>query len=387
MGGVTLNRATGMDAALVGFFGNWFVRNEERFELREPEIAFIRAALRSAPKRWQAAPDEERMAALLAEHPNVLARIGQRLLTVAICQRGCGAAVRLLLANGVAPAIDETAYNVLHEAAWAGAVDTLQAVFESGAMDATCVAVKKPHVGWPDNISLLYWAASGGFPEVARLLLRHGAGIHHALPIKGNGERGTTALHEAVAPCKGGSVASRRPRQLEVARILIDDGAPYDVYAACGLDEVERLQTLIDAAPGIVNDTEDYGMTPLHWAARACALRCLELLLEQGAEVDARNKVARVPLHLVAETDPAASLDQGEAAQAETIRLLAKYGADLDVQDKKGRTPLHRATYEGRVAAVEALLEAGADPLVPNKSGKNAFAIARKEAKYLKARA
>ena len=57
-------------------------------------------------------------------------------------------------------------------------------------------------------------------------------------------------------------------------------------------------------------------------------------------------------------------------AQADVIRLLAKYGADLDAQDKKGRTPLHRATYEGRVAAAEALLEAGADPFVTNKSGK-----------------
>ena len=376
-----------MNTALVDFHNNWFLRNDERIELSEPEIAFIGAAVGPAPKRWDGAPDEERMAALLAEHPNVLARIGQRLLTVAIGKRGCGTAVRLLLAKGVALDIDETVYNVLHEAAWAGSVDTLQAVFESGAADATCVSVKKPHVGWPDNVSLLYWTAWGGFPQVAKLLLRHGAGIHHALPIKGNGERGTTALHEAVAPYKGPNAAGGRPGQLEVARILIDDGAPFDVYAACGLDDAERLQTLIGAEPGIVNATEDFGMTPLHWAARACALGCLELLLEQGAEANARNKAARVPLHLAAETGPAAALDGGEVAQAEAIRLLAKYGADLDAQDKKGRTPLHRATYEGRVAAAEALLEVGADPLVPNKSGKNAFAIARKEAKHFKARA
>ena len=338
------------------------------------------------PKRWDGAPDEERMAALLAEHPNVLERIGQRLLTVAIGKRGCGTAVRLLLANGVPLELDETVYNVLHEAAWAGSVDTLQAVFEGSAVDATCVAVKKPHTGWPDNISLLYWAAWGGRPEVAELLLKHGAGIHHALPIKGNGERGTTSLHEAVAPYKGPNAAGGRRGQLAVVRILIDDGAPYDAYAACGLNDAERLQALIDAEPGIVNATEDFGMTPLHWAARACAVGCVERLLEQGAEVNVRNKVARMPLHLVAETDPAA-VGEGEMQQAETVRLLAKYGADLDVQDKKGRTPLHRATYEGRVAAVEALLEAGGDPFVLNKSGKNAFAIARKEAKYLKARA
>ena len=63
---------------------------------------------------------------------------------------------------------------------------------------------------------------------------------------------------------------------------------------------------------------------------RFAAVSCLELLLEQGAEVDARNKAARVPLHLVAETSRAAAIGEGEMQQAETIRLLARYGADLD---------------------------------------------------------
>ena len=69
------------------------------------------------------------------------------------------------------------------------------------------------------------------------------------------------------------------------------------------------------------------------------------------------------------------------------IRLLARHGADLNTQDRKGRTPLHRATYEGCVAAAEALLEAGADPTVLNRNGRTAFEIARKEAKHFRKRA
>ena len=57
-----------------------------------------------------------------------------------------------------------------------------------------------------------------------------------------------------------------------------------------------------------------------------------------------------------------------EGDRPEMIRLLARHGADLNTQDRKGRTPLHRATYEGRVEAAEALLEAGADPAVLNLS-------------------
>ena len=61
-------------------------------------------------------------------------------------------------------------------------------------------------------------------------------------------------------------------------------------------------------------------------------------------------------------------------------------GADLDTQDRKGRTPLHRATYEGHAEAAEALLAAGADTTILNRTGKTAFEIARKGASYFKKR-
>lgn len=367
------------DVAVALFQGNWHLRGEKKLHLTDAEQAFICAALGPDPKRWQGNPDVGRMEEILAAQPQVLARTGERLLHVAIGMRGCGAAVALLFRRGVALHIDETAYNVLHEAAWAGAVDTLQVVFESGAADATCVSLRKPHLGWPDNISLMYWAAWGGFAEVARLLLRHGVAVHHERKIKGNGERGTTSLHEALAPSAWGRDAARLEGKREVARLLIADGAECDVYATCALDDAPRLQALLHAQPRLANAAEDYGMTPLHWAARAGAMRCLTTLLAQGADANAVNRARRAPLHLAAEADA--------PGQAAVIALLAKHGADINAQDKKGRTPLHRATYEGRVEAAEALLAVGADPAVPNNRGKTAFAIARKDAKHFKERA
>lgn len=360
------------------FHGNWFLRDQPKLKLTAAEQAIIVAALGQSPGRWEGQPDASRMAHILRERPEALDRIGARLLKVAIGMRGCGPAVELLLERGVGLDIDPSAYNVLHEAAWAGATDNLRAVFESGASDATPVSVKRPHTGWPDNISLMYWAAWGGYPDVAKLLLEHGAGVHHALAIKGNGERGTTALHEAVAPgpWKDDNALRSNPGKRAVARILIEDGADYDICSACGLGDAERVQALVAADAVAASAARDYGMTPLHWAARAGADECAEMLIAHGADVDALNKVLRAPLQLAAETD-----------QADMVRLLARHGANLDTQDRKNRTPLHRATYEGHVAAAEALLEAGADPMVLNKNGKNAFEVARKEAKYLKSRA
>ena len=363
-------------AAVKLFHNNWFRRDAEHVELTLAEEQLIAAALGPAPTRWSGAPDVERMKAILADEPAVLDRIGAQLLQVVIGMKGGGAAVQLLLDRDVPLEVETTAYNVLHEAAWGGMTDTLRAVFESGAADATGVSVRKPHTGWPDNLSLMYWAAWGGYAELAELLIRYGAGVHHELPIKGNGERGTTSLQEAAAPSHWGKQVWRAKGKREVARLLIADGAYYDIYSACGLNDTGRLQALIDEDPAVVGATEDYGMTPLHWAARAGAMECAELLVKKGAAVNALNKAQRTPLQLAAEKD-----------QSAMVRCLAKHGADLNTQDKKGRTPLHRAMYEGRVAAAEALLDEGADPLVPNKRGKNAFEIARKEARHFRVRA
>ena len=366
-----------MTPAIGLFQGNWFSRGEGALALTDSEADLINAALGKAAKRWDGGSDAARLEAIVATHPAVCDRIGVRLLKVAVGMRGCGGAVKFLLDRGVPLDADPTQYTVLHEAAWAGATDTLRAVFESGASDATPVSVKKPHTGWPDNVSLMYWAAWGGYPELAKVLIQYGAGVHHELKIKGNGERGTTSLHEAVAPGPWDDDNPIRSNagKLEVARILIDDGAEYDIYTASALDDAARVTALVDGHPARANLADDYGMRPLHWAARAGSSACLGLLLANGAEVNALNKARRTALQLAAEHD-----------RAEVIGLLAANGAELDSQDRKGRTPLHRATYEGKVAAAEALLAAGADPMVPNKRGKNAFEIARKDAKYLKAR-
>lgn len=71
-----------------------------------------------------------------------------------------------------------------------------------------------------------------------------------------------------------------------------------------------------------------------------------------------------------AQTPPSASelsaYDGLHAAAArgdvDAIRHLAQSGAVLDGQDGNGRTPLHVAAFQGRGAAAQALIAAGADP-------------------------
>ena len=113
----------------------------------------------------------------------------------------------------------------------------------------------RPCSSGPRRADTLIWSSS---------CCKYGAGIHHELPIKGWGEKGSTSLQVAVAP---GWSEEEQPKKHEVARILIEDGAYYDVYSACGLNDTDRLRELIDEDAEVVDATDDYGMTPLHWAA------------------------------------------------------------------------------------------------------------------------
>lgn len=366
------------ELAIALFHGNWFARDAAKLDLTDAERRFIAAALGAQPKRWQADPDVAAMARKLAEHPRALDRIGGRLLVVAIGMRGAGPAVALLLQRGVALTIDNTAYNVLHEAAWAGAEDTLRAVFESGAADATCVSVRKPHVGWPDNLSLMYWAACRGRPGIARLLIAHGVGMHHERKIKGNGERGTTSLHEALAPSPGDRDPALAEAKRAVARLLIEDGAVCDIYATCALDDAARLRTLLDADAALVNAAEDYGMTPL--LGRPC--RCLGVPgraanPRRGPEPAQQGRPRAAPL--------GGGAGRGRAGRGGGPLGRARRRSQRPGQERAhAPAPCHlRGTARSRASAAGP----GADPTVRNKADKTAFAIARKGAKPLKQRA
>jgi hypothetical protein len=57
--------------------------------------------------------------------------------------------------------------------------------------------------------------------------------------------------------------------------------------------------------------------------------------------------------------------------------LLIKNGAEVNARDKDGWTPLRVAAYNGRAEVVKLLLEGGADPTVRGNDGKSPLDVAR----------
>src|SRR3974377_1781406 len=98
--------------------------------------------------------------------------------------------------------------------------------------------------------------------------------------------------------------------------------------------------------------------------ARAAFSRPMaEMLASRGADCRARNRRGAEPLHYAADGR------REPRSQADVIEYLISMGADAAAVDKTGVAPLHRAVRARSMAAVRALLDAGADPRKPNRAG------------------
>ncbi|KAG5449039.1 Poly [ADP-ribose] polymerase tankyrase-1 [Clonorchis sinensis] len=105
-------------------------------------------------------------------------------------------------------------------------------------------------------------------------------------------------------------------------------------------------------------DMDGRHSTPLHFAAGYNRLSVVELLLQYGADVHAKDKGGLVPLHN--------ACSYGHTKVAE---LLIKHGANVNVTDLWRFTPLHEAAAKGKFEICRLLLQHGADPSRKNRDG------------------
>lgn len=118
------------------------------------------------------------------------------------------------------------------------------------------------------------------------------------------------------------------------------------------------------------------GDTALHAAGFAYDVDLARSLIERGADVRARNRRGAEPLHAAAIGAPGSG-NWNPARQRAVIAYLVEVGADPNARAAGGVTPLHRAVRNRCSGAVDALLQAGADPRLANDNGSTAFDLAR----------
>jgi hypothetical protein len=93
-----------------------------------------------------------------------------------------------------------------------------------------------------------------------------------------------------------------------------------------------------------VKDVGD-GWTPLHWAAYNGHIEISRLLLQNGAEVNARSSNGYTPLHWAARN-----------GHVDILHLLVENGANLEAQSNYGERALHLAAYFGHLPFIQELI-------------------------------
>lgn len=143
-----------------------------------------------------------------------------------------------------------------------------------------------------------------------------------------------------------------------------DGWSNLDYWEAATVDTVSEC---LNAGADVSARAEITGNTPLMFASAISKNPAvLEVLLEAGADVNARDAGGKTPLFL------AVSLN----SMPEVVTFLLNAGANVNARNQQGNTPLHGKPFGRNVpyffnntSALSVLLDAGADINATNEDG------------------
>src|SRR6267378_4981357 len=119
------------------------------------------------------------------------------------------------------------------------------------------------------------------------------------------------------------------------------------VYQAIRSNDLSTLRSLLKTSDVNLKDQKE--TTPLMYAAAFGSLDAMKILVEAGADVNAKNALSVSSLLWC-------------AGDLEKVRLLVSKGADVNARSKQGQTPLLiAASHDGASEIVKLLLNKGAD--------------------------
>lgn len=155
----------------------------------------------------------------------------------------------------------------------------------------------------------------------------------------------------------------------EVAGLLRPHLSDLDLVEAVLVGDGDRVRVLLEAFPGMLEQTYPIGGRPIHVAARFGRPQMVFALL--AADFNTPAVDGKTALRLAAEFPDA------EAAE-EMVEAMASNQADPNVPQPDGRTPLHAAAAEGRTEIVRILILNGARSEARDREGRTPLDLARR---------
>ena len=144
------------------------------------------------------------------------------------------------------------------------------------------------------------------------------------------------------------------------------------IHDAADAGDVEQVRAILSVSPAALHDLDQYGATPLHYASARNRIEVANLLLDNGAVLEARDQLGMTALHLAVVGATGQVIDEAagengdwmiriELENVEVVDFLLARGANVNVRDANNLTPLHVAAEKARGEIACRLIAHGAD--------------------------
>ncbi|KAL0046438.1 hypothetical protein WJX82_008505 [Trebouxia sp. C0006] len=216
--------------------------------------------------------------------------------------------------------------------------------------------------------SLLHLAVSRNSPDIVEALLKHGVDVN-MLDFMG-----MSALHLAVHRSSRSKLGEECA--LETVKTLFSHHAQFaatnhqgetPLHLALAKKHLEMSKLLLDAGADI-NARDNKGMTSFHNAVKQDLYKTVDfLMLQHRPDFSVADLEGTTPLHTAAS-------QQGFAI----CKCLLEAGANINARDNQGKTCLHCAIHQHDLAVVKLLLQHAPDVTIADHKGWTALHIAAK---------
>ena len=159
--------------------------------------------------------------------------------------------------------------------------------------------------------------------------------------------------------------------RLDINKPVFEDSTFTLLHIAALKGNIKIMNLLLDKGADVhARDSKE--STPLFYAVYSGNVQTVQFLVSRGADIHARNDIEQTPLHK-AVLDPPSFIKPAkhkkqkkkwtskEAGFVKIIKYLIAAGADKNAQDNRGDTPASLCVQYVNISSLEALLELGVD--------------------------
>lgn len=246
-------------------------------------------------------------------------------------------------------------WTILHIASHRGNLEVINLLFDDHHKKYSINFLKEVN---ENGHTPLNFAIKGKHEEVAKTFLTHQPALINAV-IHLNDR---TALHIAVENGCLGLVNFLLEKGAEINKC---DGKGWtSLHYAVFSGHVSLIKRFLAKFSDVNSLRDKQQRTLLHLAAMHSEKEPTEILLNAGAEINAKDEKDYTPLHNAVEKAVSQNKENNSV-----VKTLLEKGANPNIQTSNGDTPLHIATRSQKGFLIQLLLEHNADCEILNNKG------------------